>query len=55
MPELPEVETVVRAVAPRLCGCVIERVATSASRVFREQQAEIEAVLPGCRILAVRR
>lgn len=55
MPELPEVETVVRTVAPRLCGSVIERVATSTSRVFRGKQAEIEAVLPGCRILAVRR
>lgn len=55
MPELPEVETVVRALAPRLCGCAIERVSTSASRVFRGRQAEIEAVLPGRRILAVRR
>ncbi|MDZ7638071.1 MAG: bifunctional DNA-formamidopyrimidine glycosylase/DNA-(apurinic or apyrimidinic site) lyase [Bryobacterales bacterium] len=55
MPELPEVENVVRTLAPRLCGCRIERVRMSASRVFRGRQGEIEASLPGCRVLAVRR
>ncbi|MCC6265878.1 MAG: bifunctional DNA-formamidopyrimidine glycosylase/DNA-(apurinic or apyrimidinic site) lyase [Bryobacterales bacterium] len=55
MPELPEVETVVRTLAPRLCGSVIARIATTASRVFRGRQKEIEAALAGKRILEVRR
>lgn len=55
MPELPEVETVVRSLVPRLHGSRLERVATSASRVFRGRQAELEAALPGRRIAAVRR
>lgn len=55
MPELPEVETVVRSLAPRLRGSQVERIATSASRVFRGRQSELEAALPGCRIHAVRR
>ncbi|MCZ2154466.1 MAG: bifunctional DNA-formamidopyrimidine glycosylase/DNA-(apurinic or apyrimidinic site) lyase [Bryobacterales bacterium] len=55
MPELPEVETVVRSLIPRLKGATIERVAMSDSRVFRNGQADLEARLPGSRILSVRR
>jgi formamidopyrimidine-DNA glycosylase len=55
MPELPEVENVVRTLAPRLTGWRVLRVETSASRVFRGQQAALEAQLPGQCIRAVRR
>ena len=55
MPELPEVETVVRTLAPRLHGARIERITTSTSRVFRGRQEELEAALPGRRIVAVHR
>ena len=55
MPELPEVETVVRTLAPRVCGSVIASVSTTPSRVFRGHQKQIELALPGKRILEVRR
>ena len=55
MPELPEVETVVRTLAPRLVGWSIKSVSTSASRVFRDQQGLIAATLPGRTVRAVRR
>lgn len=55
MPELPEVETAVRSLAPRLTGATIERLVTSDSRVFRGQRAGLESRLPGRQILSVRR
>lgn len=55
MPELPEVETVVRSVAPRICGKTITAIETSVSRVFRGQQSKLQRHLPGQRILAVER
>lgn len=55
MPELPEVETVVRTVAPQICGKVVIAVETSASLVFRGREPEIQEQLPGQRIHAVDR
>jgi formamidopyrimidine-DNA glycosylase len=55
MPELPEVETVVRSVAPRICGQTITGIETSESRIFRGQQSELRQSLPGQRIAAVDR
>ncbi len=55
MPELPEVETVVRTLAPHLVGWSIKSISTTASRVFREQQSLLAATLPGCTVRAVRR
>jgi formamidopyrimidine-DNA glycosylase len=55
MPELPEVETVVRTLAPRITGWRIVRAETRASRVFRGQQAELQRCLPGQRIHRVTR
>lgn len=55
MPELPEVETVVRSVEPRVRGKLIRSVVTSASRVFGGQQTEMEREAPGQRIHAVTR
>jgi formamidopyrimidine-DNA glycosylase len=53
MPELPEVETVVRSIAPRLVGRRIVSFTGSPSRVFRNQQQAITDCLPGQRILDV--
>jgi formamidopyrimidine-DNA glycosylase len=55
MPELPEVETVVRSLAPRLTGRRLEAVTTTGSRVFRGQQAAMGDLLPGQHILSVER
>ncbi len=55
MPELPEVETVVRTVAPRLIGRQIVAVTTTPSRVFRGQQQVLTMCLPGQKVLAITR
>lgn len=55
MPELPEVETVVRSLAPRLEGKQIAAVTTTPSRVFRGQQEMLARALPGQRIRRVER
>lgn len=55
MPELPEVETVVRSLAPRLIGQHVLSVTTTPSRVFRGQQQAIITCLPGQQIHAVER
>lgn len=55
MPELPEVETVVRSLEPRLVGQRILAITTTPSRVFRGQQQVITACLPGQRIRQVQR
>lgn len=52
MPELPEVETIVRALRPRLEGCLITSARYSPSRVFR---GEFPPELAGARIERVRR
>ena len=55
MPELPEVETVVRSLQPRLVGRRIVAITTTPSRVFRGQQEVITVCLPGQQILSVER
>jgi formamidopyrimidine-DNA glycosylase len=55
VPELPEVETVVRDVRPHLAGCRIKSVEVSAKALRRPWSAEWEAQLAGRRIAGVRR
>ncbi len=55
MPELPEVETVVRSITPHILGRRIERAEFSSTRVTRGGLAETAAALPGCAIRSVRR
>ncbi len=55
MPELPEVETVVRGLAPRLAGCVIGRASFSSRLVVRENFPALAARLVGQRIRKVER
>jgi formamidopyrimidine-DNA glycosylase len=55
MPELPEVETIVRELAPRLKARHFISVAVLHPRIVRYSAADIEAVLPGKRILEVTR
>lgn len=55
MPELPEVETVVRSVAPRIIGKRILSVTLSSSRVTRGDRAQTAKKLTGATILDVRR
>ena len=52
---MPEVETLVRLLAPRLVGQRLLNVMTTPSRVFRGQQPVIAACLTGQRIQAVER
>ena len=55
MPELPEVETVVRSIAPHVVGRTIQSVALHSHRVTRgDRQATIQA-LTGATILEIRR
>lgn len=54
LPELPEVETVVRGLQLLLPGRVIERVRLGKTD-FIDDPATLEDVLPGCRILDVHR
>jgi formamidopyrimidine-DNA glycosylase len=56
MPELPEVETVARGLHKRVLGDTIDDVWLSGKKpTFKSKPAEIAAVLPGTRILDVRR
>jgi formamidopyrimidine-DNA glycosylase len=55
VPELPEVETVVRTVSPHLTGRVIRAARFSSRFVLREDPAETARLLEGCTIAAVRR
>lgn len=55
MPELPEVEVCRRGLAPELEGAIIEGVKIRAPKLRHEIPPELTALLPGCRIVAVRR
>lgn len=55
MPELPEVETVVRSVAPHIIGRSIEHAELTSHRVTRADIAETAAAIAGAVIKAVRR
>jgi formamidopyrimidine-DNA glycosylase len=55
MPELPEVETVVRGLASRLAGCVIRRASFFSRLVVREDSPALAAWLAGRRIERVER
>lgn len=55
MPELPEVEVCRRGIAPELEGGIIAGVVIRAPRLRQPIPPELAALLPGCRVLAVRR
>lgn len=55
MPELPEVETIVREIAPLLRGRHFLSVEILNRRIIRYSQGDPAAILPGSRILAVTR
>ncbi len=55
MPELPEVEVCRRGLAPELEGAVIEAVKIRAPKLRQVIPRELIELLPGCRIVAVRR
>ena len=55
MPELPEVETIVRELSPRLRGRHIASVEVLQPRITRHSPQDLAAVLPGRRIRDVRR
>ena len=55
MPELPEVETIVRELSPRLQGRHILSVEVLQPRITRHSKQDITTVLPGRRIEQVRR
>jgi formamidopyrimidine-DNA glycosylase len=55
MPELPEVETIVRELSPRLRGRHIVSVEVLQPRITRHSPQDVAAVLPGRRIRDVRR
>ncbi|HYT89929.1 MAG TPA: DNA-formamidopyrimidine glycosylase family protein, partial [Gemmataceae bacterium] len=55
MPELPEVETVVRDLRPRLVGRRIASVATSGQALRKQWSADWIPLLTGSRIQEVRR
>jgi len=55
MPELPEVEVCRRGLAPELEGALIEGVVIRAPKLRQVIPPELAQLLPGCRILAVRR
>lgn len=55
MPELPEVEVCRRGLAPELEGALIEGVVIRAPKLRHEIPRALSELLPGCRILAVRR
>jgi formamidopyrimidine-DNA glycosylase len=55
VPELPEVETVVRDVRPQLTGCRIKAVGVSQKALRRPWSSDWEALLLGRRITGVRR
>lgn len=55
MPELPEVEVCRRGIAPELIGEVVRGVVIRAPRLRHESPRLLIDLLPGCRIVAVRR
>jgi formamidopyrimidine-DNA glycosylase len=55
MPELPEVEVCRRGLQPELEGTLIEGVVIRAPKLRQTIPPELAALLPGCRVLAVRR
>ncbi len=55
MPELPEVEVCRRGLAPELEGALIEGVKIRAPKLRHEIPPTLSTLLPGCRIVAVRR
>jgi len=55
MPELPEVEVCRRGLQPELEGALIEGVVIRAPKLRHEIPRALSELLPGCRILAVRR
>ncbi len=55
LPELPEVETVVRSVAPHIVGRKILTVSLTSTQVTRGNRANTVAGLVGSKVLAVRR
>ena len=55
MPELPEVETVVRSLAPRLTGRKIEDARFSSHHVVRQKFATLRARVQGQRVKSIRR
>jgi formamidopyrimidine-DNA glycosylase len=55
MPELPEVETIVRELAPRLRGRHIVSVEVLQPRITRHSPQDLTTALPGRRIDAIRR
>ena len=55
MPELPEVEVCRRGLMPSLEGTLIEQVKIRAPKLRLDVPAALATLLPGCRILAVRR
>ena len=55
MPELPEVEVCRRGIAPELEGGIIAGVAIRAPKLRQPIPRELAELLPGCRVLAVRR
>ena len=55
MPELPEVEVCRRGLAPELVGAVVGGVVIRAPKLRHEIPPELIELLPGCRIIDVRR
>lgn len=55
MPELPEVEVCRRGLLPELEGVTIEAVVCRVPKLRHDIPRELAALLPGCRILTVRR
>lgn len=55
MPELPEVETVVRSIAPHIRGHTVQRAEVRSHRVTRQNQRKTEAQLTGATIAGVTR
>jgi formamidopyrimidine-DNA glycosylase len=55
LPELPEVETVVRSIAPHLKGHVVLRAEVRSHRVTRQNFRQTEAQLTGATILGITR
>lgn len=55
MPELPEVEVCRRGLAPELVGATIGGVVIRAPKLRHEIPPALRELLPGCRIVDVRR
>ena len=55
MPELPEVEVCRRGLEPELLGALIEEVVIRSPKLRHVIPVELRDLLPGCRIVAVRR